>query len=109
MKRVYIAGPITGLPDLNRQAFADEFNRLAATNEYFPVNPHHVPDPKTSLTGDALWQYYMRECVKLLADCDIARFLPGWQNSRGACVEHRLALELGIECQYLPVPDHDPR
>lgn len=107
MKRVYIAGPITGIPNLNRQAFADEFNRLGATNEFFPVSPHHIPAPKQELDANALWQYYMRECVKLLADCDIVRFLPGWQNSRGACLEHKLALALGLECQYLPVPDHD--
>ena len=39
----------------------------------------------------------MRMAVRQLSTCDAVFMLPGWRNSRGACIEHQLAVGLGLE------------
>ena len=39
----------------------------------------------------------MRMSLKQIAECDCLYMLPGWRNSRGARIEHGLALDLGLE------------
>ena len=43
------------------------------------------------------WLGYMRLAVRQLATCDAVYLLPGWSQSRGACIEHQLAVGLGLE------------
>lgn len=86
--RIYIAGPCTGLPDNNYPAFSQEAARLRAigfTVENPAENQQQVD-----------WQSYMRVAIAQLVKCDAVALLPGWQLSRGAMVEHRLAISLGI-------------
>ena len=100
----YISGPITGYPELNKPAFDAAQARLEA-NGLKVCNPHCVPAPQTNLQGKALWQYYMRECVRLMLDCDQLYMLANWQNSQGAVWEKRIADMLGIPVVYEHVPD----
>lgn len=39
----------------------------------------------------------MRMSLRQIAACDCLCMLPGWRDSRGARIEHRLALDLGLE------------
>lgn len=49
----------------------------------------------------ASWEDHMKEDIRLLTRADYVFMLEGWETSRGAKIEHRLAKELGIEIIYL--------
>jgi hypothetical protein len=93
MTRIYIAGPMTGHADFNYPAFNCAAAKLRAIG-YEVENPAENPDQPT-------WQHYMRLAVRQLASCDAVALLPGWETSRGAKEEFRLAQVLGIECKPL--------
>lgn len=88
MKRIYIAGPMSNLPDMNFPAFHAEAARLRALG-FDVVNPAEInADPTMG------WVECMRRDIAELVTCDAVRLLPGWMNSRGAKVEAALALDL---------------
>lgn len=91
MKRLYIAGPMTGLPDLNYPAFNAEAERLRALG-YHVENPAENPEPECGT-----WLGYMRMAIVQLVNCDIVAMLPGWGASTGASIERDLAIDLGLE------------
>lgn len=93
MTRVYISGPMTGLPELNFPAFHQAAGELRALG-LDVVNPAEInPDAQMS------WEQCMRADIKALCDCDTIVLLPGWENSRGAHLEVHLAHRLGIKVQ----------
>jgi hypothetical protein len=90
-KRIYIAGPMSGLPAMNYPAFHAMALNLRARGL-------HVENPaenKPPLCDS--WLGYMRLAVAQLATCDAVVLLPGWAKSKGACIEHQLAVGLGLE------------
>ena len=89
--RVYVAGPMTGLPDFNRPAFAEAEARLTEAG-FEVVNPANLPEP----CEDPEWLDWMRACIPQLLTCDGVAFLPGWVDSRGALTEVTLADDLGF-------------
>jgi hypothetical protein len=91
-KQVYISGPMTGLPDLNKSAFA-EAEKIVNDLGFIAVNPHNLPLPKKD---EYTWEDYMRNDIKYLMDCDIIVVLPGWEKSRGANIEVELCYSLKI-------------
>ena len=95
MKRIYISGPMTGMPDLNKPAFiaAEEALRAAGFDVVNPVN-NGLPD-------SAEWHEHMRADIKMLMDCDGVALLPGWIGSRGACLEEYNAQRLGMKVAVL--------
>lgn len=89
MKRIYVAGPMTGLPDLNFPAFHAEAARLRALG-FTVVNPAEVnPDPSTP------WTECMFSDLKELTECDGIVMLPGWEKSPGAQIERLWAMRTG--------------
>lgn len=42
--------------------------------------------------------------LSALLACHEVMFFPDWQNSRECCLHHKVALELGMKCVYVPVP-----
>lgn len=92
MIRVYVAGKMTGLPDFNFPAFHAKAAQLRALG-YHVENPAENPVPPCGGT----WEGYMRMAVAQLATCTHIHLLPGWEDSRGARIEQRLAAELGLE------------
>jgi len=94
MKRLYVAGPMTGIKNLNFPAFHAEAGRLRALG-YEVVNPAEInSDP------NAKWADCMRADIPELLKCDGIALLPGWQLSRGASLEHRIATDLGMTVVY---------
>lgn len=86
---VYISGPISNMPDLNRPAFAKAAESLAASG-YRVVNPFDIcPCP-------ASWEEAMRADIKALMDCTHIALLPNHEKSRGARIERDLAKALGM-------------
>jgi hypothetical protein len=89
---VYIAGPMTGLPEFNFPAFAAVAKKLRALGCYV-VSPHEL-----SIQADrslALpYEFYLRNSLKALLRCDEVVLLPGWERSKGACLEREIAQAL---------------
>ncbi len=97
MKRVYLSGPMSGLPEHNFPAFNAEAARLRALG-YAVVNPVDInPDPGTS------WHECLRNDLAALLTCDTLALLPGWQGSTGAHLEmhvaHRIAMPIVIAAE----------
>lgn len=90
MTRIYLAGPMSGLPEFNFPAFHRETARLRDLG-YHVENPAENPKPPCGS-----WEGYMRLAIAQLVTCDTLAQLPGWEASRGATIEHRLAVELGM-------------
>lgn len=88
MKRIYLSGPMTGLPDYNYPAFNAEAARLRALG-YTVENPAENPLP-----ADAPWHMCMRDAIRQMLTCDTVAFLPDWHKSCGANVEIELARHL---------------
>lgn len=89
--KIYIAGPMSGLPDLNYPAFHAEAARLRALGHEVE-NPAENPVPPCGGT----WTGYMRMALRQLVECDVVVLLPGWTDSRGAVIERNLALALSM-------------
>ena len=87
---LYLAGPMSGLPDCNYPAF----HMAAATLRelrYRVTNPAENGLPRSSP-----WAQHMRADIKGLLDCDGLAVLPGHEHSAGARIEIELATKLGM-------------
>ncbi|MEW6166032.1 MAG: dATP/dGTP pyrophosphohydrolase domain-containing protein [Pseudomonadota bacterium] len=90
MKRIYLSGPMTGLPDFNFPAFNAEAARLRSLG-YDVVNPAELnPDFETP------YDECLRVDLKALLDCDTIAMLDGWMDSNGAHLEMHIAHRVGI-------------
>ena len=109
-RRVYIAGPMTGIAELNRPAFF-------AAEEYLKGQGAIVMNPAVLPDGFEHHQY-MKIAISMLMQCDVVAFLPGWQESKGARVEFtrsrafalvQVALDMGKPIEGKPwVVSHKP-
>jgi len=87
--KLYIAGPMRGMPDLNQEAFFSAEDRLNAMG-FETVNPARI-NPPTATYEQAL------ECdMAAIQDCGGIVLLPGWENSQGVQEEIRLGTALGL-------------
>lgn len=93
--RIYISGPISGMPDLNREAFANAATYLRARGNDV-VSPHEIISHERAEREAWEWADYMREDIKALMTCDAIYMLDGWERSKGARIEHMLARQLGF-------------
>lgn len=95
MTRTYLAGPMSGIPDLNFPAFHKAAASLRASG-YEVINPAEInADP------NAKWADAMRQDIAQLVTCDAIALLPGWDKSRGASLEYTIAHALGMKPIYL--------
>lgn len=95
MDRTYLAGPMSNLPDFNYPAFHKAAALLRA-------NGLHVENPAENPVPDCgTWAAYMRMALAQLVTCDAIALLPGWTASRGARLEHKVAVELGMRVVVL--------
>ena len=85
--KVYIAGKITGDRHYKRK-FKKVEKKLAGMG-YSVMNP-------AWLCGypEFDWQNYMAVTAAMQEQCDAVFFLPDWQESKGATLEHERALKL---------------
>ena len=94
MKKLYICGPMSSLPNLNFPAFHAEAGRLRALG-YEVSNPAEINPDQTM--G---WEQCMRRDIPELVKCDGVVLLPGWERSRGATLEAHIAHSLGMRLVY---------
>jgi uncharacterized protein DUF4406 len=90
--KLYISGPMTGIPDFNFPAFEKAVEQLQAAG-YEVMSPHW----HGSELGDAGWAEYVRRDLIDMLGCEGVATLPGVENSRGATLECHVARELGME------------
>lgn len=90
-KRVYLAGPMTGMPGLNYPAFNAKAAELRARG-WHVENPAENPAPPCGS-----WKGYMRMSIWQLTTCEAIYLLPGWASSKGAAMEYSIAQALGLE------------
>jgi hypothetical protein len=88
---LYIAGPMTGLPEFNYPAFFWAAGRLAESG-IDTINPARA-EGREDCTS---WVDYMRASLRDLADCDGVATLQGWGDSRGAALEVHIARSLDL-------------
>lgn len=79
----YLAGKITG--DANyKEKFREAAERFTAAG-YTVLNPADLPEGMEK-------EDYMRMCLAMMFTADAVAFLPDWQESLGATIEHKLAV-----------------
>ena len=99
--RVYIAGPMTGIPMYNRAAFAGTECALRRIG-YEVFNPA-APGPKypNYNPGDLKLVHVRRDIIELL-NCDCVAVLPGYLSKGSfAAVEVDIARGLGLPIFHL--------
>lgn len=109
MKRIYLAGPMTGLPQQNFPAFHREAAHLRAEGHEV-VNPAEINGGADELVATANmtpeqlaehWRQCLRNDIPALLGCDAIYLLPGWERSKGASLEHYIARQMDMQVVYL--------
>lgn len=90
MRKLYLCGPITGVPEYNKPAFDAAAAALRAAG-YTVFNPL-----ENGLARTAPWEDHMRADLAQMMGCDALAVLPGAHFSRGAKLEMDLAMQSGI-------------
>jgi hypothetical protein len=91
MKKIYIAGKITGLDN-----YKELFNKAEThlSNLGFAImNPSVLKDGFE-------WNEYMHVCYAMIDVCDSVYFLSNWTDSKGARLEHEYAKDKGKRLFY---------
>lgn len=89
LRRIYIAGPMTGIANYNRKAFWEAAKKITEETCLVPVHTAWIE------LGFA-YNDYIELSLDLLWICDIITALPDWERSAGARREVRHATQLGI-------------
>ncbi len=89
-KRIYIAGPMTGLPEFNFPAFNAKAVELRAEG-------WHVENPaEHGHVKGARWADYLRWDISRIVTCGAIYLLPDWETSKGAQLEVYIGKALGL-------------
>lgn len=97
-QRVYLSGPMTGYPDYNRQAFVEAAARLRSWGYevHSPVESNLETYGSWEEAIKHPWQEHLARDVIAVPSCDVIALMRGWQASKGANLELRIARELGF-------------
>ena len=93
--KIYISGKISGtdLTETHKRfaAVAKAMKRIGVE----PVNPL-----ENGLSEHDSWEAHMLKDIVDLLQCKAIYMLQGWQDSKGARIEHYIATEIGIHIMY---------
>ena len=89
MAIIYIAGPMTGLRDFNRDSFS--LAELALKEQ-----GHEVRNPACLPTDWTRYEDYIDVSLTMLGQCEAVVFLPGSDKSKGAKIEREYAGRRGL-------------
>ena len=97
MKKIYISGRITGLSiDVATKIFNNAEALLRKTYKCEIINPMAAVIFEKGKT----WEQYMLEDIEILFKCDAIFMMNNWKASKGACIEHAIAREIGLIIMY---------
>ena len=94
--KIYIAGKITGDPDYKKK-FADA-ERYYRNMRLTVLNPASLPEGMQKAD-------YMRICFAMIDTADVVAFLPGYETSPGAQLEHLYCEYIGAYVIYIGACD----
>lgn len=98
MTKVYLSGPIQGIPFPKAQlAFATAACEVADRLD----DTLDIIDPTKLPTTCSCWADYLIRDLMVLKGCDVIAMLPNWQSSPGARTEHEFAVGCGIKVMEL--------
>lgn len=107
-KRVFLSGPVTGMPDWNRKAFLDAEVRLREAGASHVYNPARhaeewaaAPHESAMLATLHCLTQHAIEGARYAPVFDIIALLPGWRQSKGALDEYHVARACGIRAVEL--------
>ena len=98
MFKIYLSGPITGIPDYKARFEAAE--KRMRDGVTVVINPARQPEGMNRTE-------YMRRALSDVCDCDMVYLLRGWEHSHGARIERDLALYLDKVVAYEEVAEQD--
>lgn len=90
MKKIYIAGKVTGL---ERTCVENNFNTL---ERYFRKKGFEVINPIKLVSHETPWKEAMKICIQNLIDSDLIYPMNNWNQSKGAAIELKIAEMFGI-------------
>lgn len=93
--RIYLSGPMSGIPDNNFPAFHEWAASLRA-QDYDVVSPAEIQEAGT-------WELCLRNDLRELCTCEAIALMPGWESSKGANLELHVAHRLGMKVIHLPL------
>jgi hypothetical protein len=111
--RIYLAGPMRGIPDYNFPAFSFAANRLRNSGHsvFNPAEKGEEAELEKS-PGEIDYLDFRRRVFAIDAEfickeAEVVALLPGWENSLGARAERALAEAIGLSiwvlgAEYLP-------
>lgn len=109
--RVYIAGPMTGIPLFNFPAFDaardrwkeaghDVISPADLTRSYWREQFGEDFDPASTrpdiAAGGDIYREFLKEDVRAITECDGIALLSGWRKSKGVALELTVARGLGL-------------
>lgn len=92
--KIYISGKITGIENDAPKLFNDADDFISSKG-HSPCNPMAL-----SHDHDKTWLSYMQHDIIAMMRCDAIFMLKNWKESRGAKIEHGIALDLGMKIFY---------
>ena len=107
MKSAYVAGPYSGETKLeiamNVERAAEQAAHLKKLGwaVFCPHLQSHYIDELLNDDKVLTYEDYLIEDLYWLKKCDAVFFLPGWENSYGAKLEHLTAKSEGKEIYYV--------
>lgn len=110
--KIYLSGPMTGLPHYNRATF-NFWAKVLRDLGYEVFNPAELElddetigflsetNHSTREAEDIIWRAYMRQCLPAIPKNECLVQLEGWEQSRGARLEYQHARIFGLRVQTL--------
>ena len=98
-KMIYISGPITNEDKDTQKKNMDRFfevERDFNKKGFTCINPARNGD-----SPDKTYEYYLaKDLIDIFENEPDFYFLKGWENSRGARLEHEICVQLGLGIRY---------
>ena len=95
---IYISGPMTGIQNHNYEAFHEAEGKLSRAYVHT-----EILNPASFFMGDQNLprETYLKKDIEAVLKADAIAMLPGWENSKGACLEKAVAEAIGHQVIYL--------
>lgn len=96
--KIYISGKVSGLTETEyKSRFKIAAEALTQSGWDHVVNPCEIEHCE-----GATWEKYMLKDIEELFKCNAIYMLNNWRESKGARIEHSVAVETGKKIFYQP-------